>query len=245
MRLRGHNFVSLLFACAIILTTSCSQEEGVGGNSHIKGVLVEKYYNSDFTVFQYEEPAKDDDIFILYGDQLELGDKTTSSYTGSYQFNYLWPGNYQLYYYSDDTTGTSNEKVELIKNITLAKNETLDLGTLYSYKALDWNDGFAKIRGKVILINYRNNGTEYSIYPAQEREVYITYNNAEFYTDRIKTDSEGYFEFNHLLKGKYEIFIYSEDVETGSNKLLTQKASVEITERDQSVVLDDIYIEKN
>lgn len=245
MSLRGHFIVALLLACVTILTTSCTQNEGVGGNSHIKGVLVEKYYNNDFTILQYEEPAKDDDVFILFGDQLELGDKTTTTYSGNYQFQYLWPGNYHLYYYSDDTTGTTNEKVEIVKDITLGKGETLNMGTLYSYKALDWNEGFAKIRGKVKLINYRNNGTEYSIYPAQEQEVYITYNNAEFYTDRIRTDDEGYFEFNHLLKGGYEIFIYSEDVETDGKKLLTEKVSVNITELDQSVVLDDIYIEKN
>ena len=245
MSLRGHYLVSLLLVCTIAVMTSCTQEEGVGGNSHIKGVLIEKYYNSDFTILQYEEAAKDDDVFLLYGDQLELGDKTTTSYTGNYQFQYLWPGNYQLYYYSDDTTLTTNEKVEFVSNITLEKNQTLDLGTLYSYKALDWNEGFAKIRGKVILINYYNNGENYITYPAQEQEVYITYNNAEFYTDRIKTDDEGYFEFDHLLKGNYEFFIYSEDIEGQGKELLTKTASVEITELDQIVTLDDIFIEKN
>lgn len=243
MRLRKYLYSAIFLAG--VISTSCTQNEGIGGNSHISGVVVEKFYNNDFTILQYEQVAKDKDIFILYGDDLEIGDKTTTSYTGSFQFEYLWPGSYKLFYYSDDTTGTSNEKVEIIDSIMLEKGQIYDTGTLYSYKILDWNEGFAKIRGKVFLKNYRNNGTEYVLYPAQEQDVYIKYNNESFYSDRIRTDAEGYFEFNNLLKGNYEIFIYSEDVKTGKNELLTQNIHVEITDIDESIVVDDIYIEKN
>lgn len=249
MSLRVYKLATLLMVSSLFLTTSCTQDEGIGGNSHIKGILVEKYYNNDFTIFQYEEPAKDDDVFILYGDNKEIGDKTTTSFTGNFQFQYLWPGNYQLYYYSDDTTGFSNEKVEKAQNIILEKGQTTDLGTVYTYKALEWNEGFAKISGKIMLINYKN-GSSYpnleikDVTPAQEQDVYITYNNADVYTDRVRTQPDGTFEFDHLLKGNYTIFVYSEDVITGKTSMVVKEAKVEITESDQSEVLEDIYIEK-
>lgn len=232
-----------------LVFTSCTQDEGIGGNSHIKGVLIEKFYNKDFTVFQYELPAKDENLFILFGENNVVGDDAETSFTGNFQFNYLWPGNYQLYYFTDDTTKVSTEQTEIIHTITLEKNQEVDLGTIYTYKALDWDEGFAKIRGKVMLINYRNE-SQYpnleikDVSPAQELEVYMTYNNAEFYTERIRTHKDGTFEFNHLLKGSYSVYVYSEDVITGKTELIVKETKVDITELEQTVVLDDIYIEK-
>lgn len=232
-----------------LIGTSCTQDPGVGGNSHIKGTLVEKYYNNDFTIFQYEHAASDDDIYILYGDNKEIGDKTTASFAGDFQFQYLWPGDYQLYYYSDDTTAVTSDKIALSQTISLEKNETFEVGTLYTYKALEWDEGSAQIKGKIMLINYRNESSYPNleikdITPAQEQEVYITYNNATVYTDRIRTQPDGTFEFNHLLKGNYTIFVYSEDVITGKTAMVTKEVIVEITELNQSVALETINIEK-
>lgn len=231
------------------ILTSCTQEEGIGGNSHIKGVLVEKFYNKDFTVFQYERPAKNEDVYLIFGDEKIVGDDVETSMSGDFSFPYLWPGSYQLYYYSDDTTVVSTEQVEMIHSIELERNQQKDLGIIYTYKGLDWDEGFAKIRGKVMLINYKNE-SQYpnlqikDISPAQELEVYMTYNHAEFYTERIRTHKDGTFEFKNLLKGHYSIYVYSEDVITGKTEMIIKEASVDITEAEQTVVLDDLIIEK-
>jgi hypothetical protein len=233
----------------VSLISSCTQDEGFGGNSYIKGVLVEKFYNKDFTVFQYERPAKNEDVYLMFGDEKVVGDDVETSITGHFTFPYLWPGNYQLYYYSDDTTVVSTEQTEVVHIINLERNQDADLGTLYTYKGLDWDEGFAKIRGKVMLINYKNE-SQYpnlqikDISPAQEMEVYMTYNNAEFYTERIRTHKDGTFEFNHLLKGSYAIYVYSEDVITGKTELIVKEVKVNITELEQTIVLEDIIVEK-
>lgn len=241
--------VSVLALLSGSLFTSCTQDEGFGGNSHINGILVEKFYNKDFTVFQYERPAKNEDIYLIFGDEKVVGEDVETSMSGHFKISYLWPGSYQLYYYSDDTSIVSPEQVELVHNITLERNQTADLGTLYTYKGLDWDEGFAKIRGKVMLINYKNE-SQYpnlqikDISPAQELEVYISYNNEAFYSERIRTHKDGTFEFNHLLKGKYSIYVYSEDVITGKTEMVVKEVKVDITELEQVVVLEDIVVEK-
>ncbi|MBN2807175.1 MAG: hypothetical protein JXR22_11005, partial [Prolixibacteraceae bacterium] len=184
-----------------------------------------------------------------FGDEKVVGEDVETSMSGDFSFSYLWPGNYQLYYYSDDTSIVSPEQVAMVNSFQLERNQTTDLGTLYTYKGLDWDEGFAKIRGKVMLINYKNE-SQYpnlqikDISPAQELEVYMSYNNAEFYTERIRTHNDGTFEFNHLLKGKYSIYVYSEDVITGKTEMLVKEMKVEITELEQVIVLDDIIVEK-
>ena len=246
------NTIKYLLVAIIVIATSwsCSQDEGFGGNSHINGQLVERYYNEDFSVFQYERIAQDEDVFIHFGDDKNVGENTSTSNSGNFQFEYLWPGNYQLYYYSKDSTSVSDEDIEMIYDITLEKNQTHNLGTLYAYKTLSWNDGSAKIQGKIMLTNYKDNEKTYpnldldDITPAQEQEVYITYNNADFYNDRIRTQGDGTFEFSNLIKGSYTIFVYSEDVITRSTNDIVKKINIEITELNQVVIVDEIMIEK-
>lgn len=233
----------------IIITVSCTQDEGFGGTSHIKGELIYRYYNEDFTVFQGEEPAKSEDVFLMFKDDKSIGDDVETSYSGNFQFNYLWPGSYKLYYLSDDTTKQSFDSKEIAVDITLEKGQTLDLGKLYAYKGLKWNRGTSKIKGRIMVINYKNSSSYPNleikdITPAQEQEVYIIYNNEDFYSDRIRTQGDGTYVFPNLLIGTYTVFAYSEDVITISTANFVKKIEFEITEKNQVVTLDDIIIEK-
>ncbi|MBN1768146.1 MAG: hypothetical protein JXR50_07270 [Prolixibacteraceae bacterium] len=237
----------LLFLSAII---SCTQEEGIGGSGKIQGVVVEKYYNHDFSVFQYEAPASDQDVFIQFGDNNVVDDDIETSHTGNFEFNYLWPGNYRIFYYSDDTSLQTLEDIAMVHDVKLGKSETYTLDTLYTYKALDWDDGTSKIKGRVILINYKNSSTPDNlvikdITPAQEQEIYLTYNNEDFYCERIRTQGDGTFVFSNLLIGKYTIFVYSEDVETGDSDDVVIEVEVEISHPGQTIKIeDDIIIKK-
>jgi hypothetical protein len=238
--------IPLLF---VLITGSCTQDEGYGGTGHIKGELIYRYYNEDFTVFQGEEPAKSEDVFLLFKDDKNIGDDVETSYTGNFQFSYLWPGSYKLYYLSDDTTKQSFDSKEITVDIKLDLGQTLDLGKLYAYKGLKWNDGTAKIKGRIMVVNYKNTPT----FPktdtkdttlAQEQEVYIIYNNEDFYSDRIRTQEDGTYVFPNLLIGSYTVYVYSENIYTNSTNKLVKKLEVEITEKGQVLTLNDIIIDK-
>jgi hypothetical protein len=238
---------------SILLTTSCSQDEGVGGNSNIRGKLLINYYNDDFSQLLSSEPmpAQDKDLFLIFGDDSVVGEKTSTSYTGDFEFEYLWPGNYKLCYYTEDTLPSLSDKIDtkIIKEIKLAKNETVVLNDLIMYKSLDWNEGTSTISGTVYVKNYKNS-SEYpnmivkDITPAQDIDIYITYGNHKFYDDRIKTSSNGTFVFSNLIRGNYRIFMYSEDIAGGTaNKVIED--TIEVTENNQDISISDIfYIEK-
>lgn len=219
------------------------------GSSKIKGVLIEKYYNEDSTVFQFELPAKDEDVFIMFGDQKNLGDDTKTTFTGNFQFQNLWPGNYKLYYYSDNLISNFNKEEELIVDINLDENQTVDLDSIYTYKLLDWDEGSAKIKGNVRLINYKNESTATNLIvkdttAAQEQEVYIVYNYADFYCDRVDTQADGSFVFDNVLKGHYRIYVFSENVRSNETGNIIKEIEFDIISIDQEEVIEDIYIEK-
>lgn len=203
------------------------------------------YYNDDFSQLQSSEPlpAQDEDLFLIFGEDSVVGENTSTSYSGDFEFEYLWPGNYKLYYYSEDTLPALSDKIDtkIVREITLAKNETATLNDLIIYKSLEWNEGTSTITGTVYLNNYKNDGKEikYTV-PAQEKEIYITYGNHKFYDERIRTSSDGTFVFKNLIKGSYRIFMYSEDITEQTAYKVVEK-TIEITDNNQGITIDDIF----
>jgi hypothetical protein len=106
--------------------------------------------------------------------------------------------------------------------------------------------GKASILGKVHAANWNATCTLLSSeYYAPDEDVYIIYGEDPSYGDRIKTGPDGTYEFKYLRPGKYTVYVYSKDCSgaTPSGKLAVT-AEVEITEKKQAVVLDDINITK-
>lgn len=226
----------LLLACA------CSQEEGIGGSCKISGTIVERVYNDDFSLLLEKRAPVDEDVFLAFGSENAVGEDTKTGLNGEFEFNYLWPGNYTLFYYSEDSL-YSKEEVARTIDITLSGKEKLKLDTLYIDRTRDWDEGNATIFGKVMVTNYKNSSSwpyleEKDVTPAQEQEVYITYGNHPFYDERTRTQDDGTFYFRNLIKGTYRIFLYSEDV-TGGTAYITKEYYVTIDEDMQEVDLSE------
>jgi hypothetical protein len=236
-------------AIVLIFIIGCKQDEGIGGNSHLKGVLVEQFYNDDFSMLLSEQPAMDEDVYILFGDENTVGENTSTSNTGNFSFNYLWPGNYTLYYYVQNPENPELGDIEESVDIDLVAGEELDLGTLYMKRSLNWDEGTSSISGKVMLTNYKNESEWPNLEikdrtPAQEQEIYLTYGEHTFYDSRIRTQEDGTFVFSNLIKGNYKIVVYSEDVKGGTAKIaITELAT--ISEEKQNIDLGTIEIEKH
>jgi len=249
----GKRFTSLmLFMVFIPIQTlvfqACEKNEGRGGTGSIYGTVTEQFYNDDFSDHLYESPAVDEEIFILYGDQAEVGSSTETAMNGEFRFKYLYPGTYTVYFQTEDSTSAIGEDTENVVQVNLGKGEDLDLGELNKLSTLDYNDGAAIIRGVVREIKYDKD----SMWPnlvidyidfAFEQEIYLTYGNHTFYDKRIRTQHDGSFEFNGLIPGKYLIFLYQDDVKRESDRLPV-KLWVTITEMDELVDLGEITIEK-
>jgi len=231
-----------------LLCLSCQKDEGLGGTGSISGTITEQFYNDDYSLLISEKPAVDEDVFIVFGSREELGNRVRTNNLGQFRFKYLYPGNYQVYFISGDSTSILDMDVEKLYEIELERGEDHDLGRLEKLSTLDFDDGSAMIKGVVKVIDY----VDLSSYPdlvvektyyATEQEIYLTYNKHTFYDERIRTQTGGYFEFGGLIPGDYLVFLYSDDV-TGESDKVTIEFELSIEDLDQVIDLGEIVIEK-
>ena len=90
---------------SILLFTACNKVPGEGGTSSIAGKVLVYNVNSDGDITSAEYNAMDTDVFIIYGDGSETyNDNFKTSFDGSYRFDYLTPGKYTVFAYSECST---------------------------------------------------------------------------------------------------------------------------------------------
>lgn len=106
---------------------SCKKDEGIGGTSSIKGKVIIRDYNTNFTELIEQYYAPDEEVFIIYGDDPVYGDKVTTNYDGTYEFSYLREGNYKIYSYSKDSANyPTKHLIPVIVNASISgKKETI------------------------------------------------------------------------------------------------------------------------
>ena len=106
--------------------------------------------------------------------------------------------------------------------------------------------GTSSITGKVWVLDYNSEYTEINAtYYGQKEDVFIIYGDEVVYGNAFETNYDGTYKFDHLRKGKYRIYAYSEDttglVPGGTFPVIRE---VEITENKQDLVIDDLVIVK-
>jgi hypothetical protein len=107
-----------LFAI-LILITACSKEAGEGGLASIRGKVWVKDYDDSFTLLRDEYYAQDEEVFIIYGDDVSVGERVRTSYDGWYEFQYLRPGTYTVFCYSDDSTLQTLAKIPVLQEVEI------------------------------------------------------------------------------------------------------------------------------
>lgn len=130
-KILGSSMILLLF-----IHSSCKKPPGKGGNSSIKGKVTLRKYNPSNQTFSLIYPAKDVDVYIIFGNDLSYGDRIRTDYEGDFEFKYLRKGDYTIYVYSVDTVAykgpPANPKAEPIaitKQVSISKNkQTVDAG---------------------------------------------------------------------------------------------------------------------
>lgn len=136
---------SLLLIAFVVLIASCKKPAGEGGRATIKGKIWAENYNTlgaypgGAYTLKGEFPAADEDVYIIYGNEISYGNKVKSGPDGVFEFKYLRPGNYKIYVPSKDTTRASYFYGSGIKTVDISltinnKKETVDAGTLVIYK---------------------------------------------------------------------------------------------------------------
>lgn len=134
---------SLLLLITVVLVTallpSCRKDPGEGGTASIRGKIMRqvRVVLTNPATVAYSVHAADQDVFIIYGDNISPDDRAWTNYKGEFEFRNLRPGNYTVYVYSRDTTGqvgVDPRRMPVRKDVEISKKgERVDLGTLTIY----------------------------------------------------------------------------------------------------------------
>ncbi|MBK7173720.1 MAG: hypothetical protein IPH84_10915 [Bacteroidales bacterium] len=105
--------------------------------------------------------------------------------------------------------------------------------------------GSSGIYGKVYVRDYDEFFTTlHEEYYGQEIDVYLIYGDDRSYSDQVKTNYDGSFEFKYLRPGEYHLFCYSEDSTLQTRALIPVIRDVTISRNKESIEVEDITIFK-
>jgi hypothetical protein len=79
--------------------------------------------------------------------------------------------------------------------------------------------------------------------PIIDERVYLIYGDEDFYSESVRTDNEGNYQFKGLNKGSYRIYAFSKDT-LNTNFDVKVEVSTEITKNKTVVEASDIYLIK-
>ena len=109
---------------AAMLFSQCQKEPGDGGLATIKGVINREYrsvLSNPSTVLGEQLPAMDQEVYIVFGDNISPDEKVVTNYKGEFSFTGLRKGDYTIYTYSQDTSATQTAALSPMSIVISAK----------------------------------------------------------------------------------------------------------------------------
>ncbi|MCQ2285677.1 MAG: hypothetical protein MJZ76_02240 [Bacteroidales bacterium] len=198
-------FISVFFLLASF--SACNKGEGVGGLATIQGkVMVVIHDNDNYNLSVDTMVAAKTDVFIVYGDNELYGDDMKTGANGCYRFKYLKKGTYTLYAYS---TLPSGEKIAVSQTVNVSGDEVVEVPTIYTHEGKAY--GTSLVRGQ-IWANYYHNGDLRGNGWAYEQRVYIRRVGEPYHFDDVRVGADGYYYFQQLSPGEYEVYTFTEDM---------------------------------
>lgn len=117
----------LMLICAF--AQSCEKPPGEGGTSTLIGRVYAIDTNQDGE-YQGEYWKADYRVYIIYGENPIFDDVTRTHFDGTYQFDFLYPGDYTLFCYSKCDTCDSGEDVVMEKITIEGRGQTVEVPTI-------------------------------------------------------------------------------------------------------------------
>ena len=136
MKRNSRTALALLVGMSLV---ACEQVPGEGGRASIVGHVQEEartVLTQPSSAPPY--PATDHNVFLIYGDNMGPDDNVETNHEGDFVFPWLRPGEYTVYVYSEDTSGTVPPRdMAVVRTVTIeSQTETVVLDTLTVYKDL-------------------------------------------------------------------------------------------------------------
>ena len=199
----------LVFAAMAFLMFSCNKGPGEGGTGTVQGyVKLVHHPDDDYTLTPDTLVAAKTDVFIIYGDEAYFGNDVETNADGMYRFEYLLPGEYTVFAYS---TLPSGEKVAVSEKVELERGAVAQVPTIFIHDGKAY--GTSVVKGRVHA-SYYHNGSWRGEGWACEHRVYIRRMGEDIPFDDTRVGPDGYFAFQKLQPGEYEVFTATDDIAT-------------------------------
>ena len=206
----------------VLVMPSCNKGPGEGGTGTVQGfVKLVHHSDDDFTMTPDTMAAAKTDVFIVYGNEAYFGDDVETGSDGMYQFEYLLPGNYTVFSYS---TLPSGEKIAVSETVELQRGATVNVPTIYIHDGKAY--GTSIVKGRVFAA-YFHNGSYQGEGWAYEHRVYIRRVGEDLPFNDTRVGPDGYFAFQKLQPGDYEVFTVTDDVMTEIPEFVFQSITVD------------------
>jgi hypothetical protein len=127
-------YALITFVFLALATLNACTKEGEGGHASIRGYIHTSKLSSTFTQLLDRYPAKDQDVYIIYGDRTwGFDDRTRTDYQGRFSFDLLYPGNYKIYTYSRDSSRTDlSGTIAVVRDVEITRRkEVVTLDTIH------------------------------------------------------------------------------------------------------------------
>src|SRR5690349_14680954 len=127
-----HTFI--IVSIFSLMFVACKKGPGEGGRTSIVGkVWAEEWDDISYTQHydSLDRWAADEDVYIIYGDDVSFGDRTRTGPDGVFEFKYLREGDYTIYVYSEapeNSAATAGGKVAISKRVSIPSKGTFDSG---------------------------------------------------------------------------------------------------------------------
>ncbi len=121
----------ILVACGF---NSCKKYAGEGGRASIKGKLYAVNLTNSLILATDSGYIAGENVYISYGTNTNIDDKTETSAGGEFQFPYLQKGDYTIFAISKKLNGTNKLDTVVVKKVSLTdRNQVADIGDLRIY----------------------------------------------------------------------------------------------------------------
>ena len=126
--------LSFLSVVLLVLLSiqGCSKAPGLGGKATIKGKITGRFYSdTQLTMLTGLSALGDENVYLIYGnDHTFYDDDISTSYDGSFEFNYLRPGKYIVFMYENCYPCAALQQEKLFEVEITEKKQVVDLGEI-------------------------------------------------------------------------------------------------------------------
>lgn len=125
------SFISVILL-VLLSIEGCSKAPGLGGKATIKGKITGRFYSdTQLTMLTGLSALGDENVYLIYGnDHTFYDDDISTSYDGSFEFNYLRPGKYIVFMYENCYPCAALQQEKLFEVEITEKKQVVDLGEI-------------------------------------------------------------------------------------------------------------------